>query len=219
MLLVARGFLSEEQLEAALDEQLVSGRRLGEILVQRGFIPHSTLSLALSEQYGIHPSVESGFGTGLRVLLAQRPEAQPEAASPVVELEEARPERPVTHLEERLEEQWAQLAAVQEQLATAEQQLLALERLHDRRRAQALRLLTRLRRDAPAAADRGDGHLVFVQLERGYELFERAGRPPARDTRLELADFPDTVFVVTTVGRSPLPNDPRSCAFAQRACE
>ena len=351
MLLVARGFLSQEQLEAALDEQSVSGRRLGEILVERGFIPHSTLSLALAEQYGIHPSVERGFGTGLRGLLQRsdpEPELQSEVAAPVLELVTApRSEsEPVTHLEARLEEQWAQLAAVQEQLAAAEAELHSLHRLHARRRAQAGRLLSRLRAEQPARLaaleqlalsaqdlhslhrlherrraqagrllaklrveqparlavqerldaaeqelqslhrvharrhaqagrllarlrtkqpelasvreqlagaedelealrrvherrraqarrllarrrteqpadgreDGGDhGHLVFVQLDGGYELFEREGRPPARDARLELADFPDSVFVVATVGRSPLPNDSRLCAFAQRA--
>jgi len=262
-LLVARGFLSEEQLEAALDEQAVSGRRLGEILVERGFIPHSTLSLALAEQYGIHPSVERGFGTGLRVLLqGPQPELSPEPPIPlpVVELVEAEPST-VTHLEERLEEQWAQLAAAQEaldalhrlhdrrraqagrllarlraqrsarlavldQLALSAQDLHsshealdAVNRLHDRRRAQVLRLLAGRRTQPSADADNGSdrGHLVFVQLERGYELFERDGGPPARDARLELAAFPDAVFVVTNVGRSPLPNDTRACAFAQRA--
>jgi len=309
MLLVARGFLSKEQLEAALDEQLVSGRRLGEILVERGFIPHSTLSFALAEQYGIHPSVESGFGSGLRVLLGLRSDDQPEpeAALPeittVTAVEE--PEGPaVTHLEARLEEQWARLAAVQEQLAMTEEQLAALQRQHARRRAQSARLLRRLRAQWPAhlavleqlamagqdlhslhrlherrraqaarllarlrvqqpvqlaavqeqlaateeqlhavtrlhdrrhaqagrllarlraqqpddrEEDAAGGHLLFLQLERGYELLELAGRPPAPDARLELVDFPGAVFVVTNLGRSPLPNDPRACAFAQRA--
>jgi hypothetical protein len=368
-LLVARGFLSEEQLEVALEEQSVSGRRLGEILVERGFIPHSTLSLALAEQYGIHPSVERGFGTGLRVLLQRSPDGEPqvqtETATSVVELVSA-PEPPhVTHLEERLEEQWAQLAAVQEQLAAAEQELHALHRAHDRRRAQARRLLGRLRAEQPArraaleqlalsaqdlhslhrlherrraqagrllgrlrakqsqlvaaeqeleslhrvherrhaqagrllaaaeqelhslrrvhdrrraqagrllarlrakqpelvavrdelawteealraanrlherrraqalrllerrrtqtsvagesAHDDARGHLLFIQLDGGYELLERDGRPPTRDAELALAEIPETRFVVTNVGRSPLPNDSRVCAFAQRA--
>ena len=344
MLLVARGFLSREQLEAALDEQLVSGRRLGEILVQRGFIPHSTLSLALAEQYGIHPAEERGFGSGLRVLLGLRSDDQAEIeAAPPPEATAAtvveEPEVPaVSHLEARLEEQWARLAAVQEQLATTEERLAALQRQHERRRAQAARLLARLRAQRPAhlaaleqlalsaqdlhalnrlherrraqagrllvrirtrppqlaraeqeldslrrvherrhaqagrllarirtqqparlaavqeqlaateehlqavtrlherrhaqagrllarlrAQQRPDdrdevadrGHLLFLQLERGYELLERDGRPPAADARLELADFPDSVFVVTSLGRSPLPNDRRSCAFAQ----
>jgi DNA repair exonuclease SbcCD ATPase subunit len=346
MLLVARGFLSKEQLEAALDEQLTTGRRLGEILVERGFIPHSTLSFALAEQYGIHPSVERGFGSGLRVLLGLRSDddPEPEAALPEISTVEE-PEVPaVTHLEARLEEQWARLAAVQEQLAATEERLRALQRQHDRRRAQAVRLLgglraqrsahlavleqlamaaqdlhslhrsherrraqadrllARLRAERPAQRvvqerlataeedlhllhrrherrraqavrllarlrvqqpaqlaavqeqlatteeqlhaatrlherrhaqagrllarlraqrpdDRDEGavgsHLLFLQLGRGYELLERDGRPPAPDAQLELADFPESVFVVTSLGRSPLPNDRRSCAFAQ----
>ena len=306
MLLVARGFLSREQLEAALDEQLVSGRRLGEILVERRYIPHSTLSLALAEQYGIHATEERGFGSGLRMLLGLRSDDAPDTeAAPLPEATAAavaeEPTVPVmSHLEAQLEEQWARLAAVQEQLAATEAQLAAvqqqherrraqagrllgrlrgqrsahlavleqlalaaqdlhaLHRLHERRRAQAGRLLARIRtqqpaqlaglqeqlarteehlqtvsllherrhaqagrllarlRPQPADRDEGDeaGHLVFLQLEGGYELLERDGRLPSPDTRLELADFPNRLFVVTNVGRSPLPNDRRACAFA-----
>jgi hypothetical protein len=90
--------------------------------------------------------------------------------------------------------------------------------LHERRHAQSGRLLARLRTQQPAdrKEDGGaDGHVLFVQFERGYELLERDGRAPAPDAELELADFPDSVFVVTNLGRSPLPNDRRSCAFAQ----
>jgi hypothetical protein len=109
----------------------------------------------------------------------------------------------------------AQLSAVQEQLAVTEERLQTVTRLHERRHAQAGRLLARLR-PQPADRDEGDeaGHLVFLQLEGGYELLERDGRLPSPDTRLELADFPNRLFVVTNVGRSPLPNDRRACAFA-----
>jgi hypothetical protein len=207
--------LSDEQLELALDEQSVSGRRLGEILVRRGIIAHSTLSLALAEQYGIHASVESGFGTGLRALLTVRPDVEPEVAVAAIE----EPEPPgLSYLEQRLEEQWARLASVQEELAAAEQRLDALDRLHMRRRAQVLRLLERFRTQGPQTRPTmrdGGGHLLFVQLGGGYELLERNGRTPAPDERLELDDFPDTTFVVTSLGRSPLPNDSRACAFAQ----
>jgi hypothetical protein len=99
--LVNRGSLSEEDLEAALIQQAVAGGRLGEILVARGVIPHSTLSLALAEQFGIDPSVEKGFGTGLRVLLqaAPKPTFVPEpVAAPVVELAAPEPSTTVGHL-------------------------------------------------------------------------------------------------------------------------
>jgi hypothetical protein len=135
----------------------------------------------------------------------------------------------VTRLHERRHAQAGRLLVrlhalrpLREQLAATEHELHAFTRLHERRHAQAGRLLARLRaqqpddRDERAGAD-SLGHLVFLQFERGYELLERDGAPPAPDARLELADFPDTVFVVTGVGRSPLPDDRRSCVFAQRA--
>jgi hypothetical protein len=75
------------------------------------------------------------------------------------------------------------------------------------------RLRTREPEDREVAGEAG--HVVFVQLDGGYELLERDGGPPSPDARLELAEFPDCVFVVTNLGRSPLPNDRRSCAFAQ----
>ena len=52
-LLVAKGLLSEDQLEQALEEQALTGRRLGEILVEFGCVSQSVLSLALAEQYRI----------------------------------------------------------------------------------------------------------------------------------------------------------------------
>ncbi len=243
-LLVAKGLLSEDQLEHALEDQAVTGRRLGEILVELGCVSHSALSLALAEQYGIDLTSETGFGTGLRAQIERRqdgdrneePAPQPaghgelhalawvaETTSP-----DPRHEAAGDHLHlAGLEEQWARLADAEERLAESERELAALRRAGRRRRDQVERLIERVReRDrriaelatgerevAPAASG---AHLVFVQLEQRYELLERDGELPGPDALLELPGLCDGRFVVSRVGRSPLPNDGRRCVFVEQ---
>ena len=52
-MLVSSGEITEEQLQAALAEQRVSGRKLGRILVDKGFIDEDRFLGFLSEQFGI----------------------------------------------------------------------------------------------------------------------------------------------------------------------
>jgi hypothetical protein len=53
-------------------------------------------------------------------------------------------------------------------------------------------------------------HLLFAWSPSGYELRERDGDPPAIGT-----EFVDEghELVVTKIGPSPLPADPRLCAY------
>jgi hypothetical protein len=67
-LLVQRGLLSPEELEAALDEQERTGGRLGEILLRQGLLSRLALASSLHEQ-SLAPEPESGFGSGLRSAL------------------------------------------------------------------------------------------------------------------------------------------------------
>jgi uncharacterized coiled-coil DUF342 family protein len=102
-----------------------------------------------------------------------------------------------------------------------------IERLrqeNERLRAQAGRFATRLRSDQEPSDQRGEtqapvpsSHLVFVQLDDGYELVECDGPPPSLATVLELPQLCEEDFVVTRLGRSPLPADTRSCVFVERA--
>jgi hypothetical protein len=57
-------------------------------------------------------------------------------------------------------------------------------------------------------------HLVFVQLPDRYELVERPGPPPARNTAFGLPDV-ETELVAAGVRRSPLPGDARPCVVAE----
>jgi hypothetical protein len=61
--------------------------------------------------------------------------------------------------------------------------------------------------------DGNDGrrHLLFVWRPTGYVLEERDGDPPGVGEAVEVADGQRQW--VTKVGPSPLPGDPRPCAF------
>ena len=64
-LLVAKGLVTQDELDLALVEQDESGRLLGAILVERGYVSGPALAVALAEQYGVELKTERGFGTGL----------------------------------------------------------------------------------------------------------------------------------------------------------
>jgi hypothetical protein len=57
-----------------------------------------------------------------------------------------------------------------------------------------------------------DGHLLFIWKPSGYELREEQGEPPGVGSEVE-AD--NGKLRVTKVAASPLPNDPRPCAYLQ----
>jgi hypothetical protein len=63
----------------------------------------------------------------------------------------------------------------------------------------------------PAVAD---GYLVFVWTPNGYELREREGELPGVGEELEENG---ARLKVSKIGPSPLPGDPRPCAFLQGA--
>jgi len=67
-LLVQRGLLSPEELEAALDEQERTGGLLGEILMRHDLLSKLALASSLHEQ-SLAQESEGGFGSGLRSAL------------------------------------------------------------------------------------------------------------------------------------------------------
>ena len=56
-------------------------------------------------------------------------------------------------------------------------------------------------------------HLLFVRAGTGYELRDADGPPPESGEELESA--PGERWIVVKVGASPLPGDPRPCAFVE----
>ena len=55
------------------------------------------------------------------------------------------------------------------------------------------------------------GHVLFLWSPNGYMLREAAGDPPPVGHELEVDG---RTLVVTKIGASPLPDDPRPCAYA-----
>jgi len=158
-LLVEQGLLTERELELALAKQQITGKRLGETIVECGFVSRPDLSNALAAQYGIELTTETGFGTGLRAQIQQRHESDRGVVIPIAT---ARPVEPAVEIDAepddtdspppaealllaQLEEQWAKLAAAEEQIAARELELAALGTERDRRRAQAERFCFRAR--------------------------------------------------------------------------
>jgi hypothetical protein len=83
-LLVERGLLTTEQLDDALDEQAVTGERLGAILVARKVVPGVVLTTLLAEQVGLKLETQGGFGSGLFSKIAERHgSAAPEISEPL----------------------------------------------------------------------------------------------------------------------------------------
>jgi hypothetical protein len=58
--------------------------------------------------------------------------------------------------------------------------------------------------------DAGPGHVLFVWSPSGYSLLARAGEPPPVGSEVGVSGGDR---IVTKVGPSPLPGDPRRCAF------
>jgi hypothetical protein len=198
-LLVEKGLVTNDELEAALEEQAESGRLLGAILVERGFVSGPALAVALAEQYGVELATERGFGTGLWAEIDRRHRAgrgHEQDEDNVVKLETV----PVPRIEivpvpdpepdpevERLE---AENRRLQDEI----------ERLHGE-----FTKLKLVETPEPASA-----HLLFVPSPERYALVERDGPPPSEGSEVELDE---RLFVVSKVGPSPFPDEPLACAF------
>jgi type IV pilus assembly protein PilB len=61
-----------------------------------------------------------------------------------------------------------------------------------------------------AEEESGPGHVLFVWSPSGYTLLARAGDPPAVGSEVGVTGGS---LVVAKIGPSPLPGDPRPCAF------
>ncbi len=57
-------------------------------------------------------------------------------------------------------------------------------------------------------------YLLYIWAPSGYALEEREGDPPEVGSRLTVGD---SELLVSKVASSPLPNDPRPCAYLQPA--
>jgi hypothetical protein len=195
-LLLQKGLVTRDELEAALSEQETSGRLLGAILVDRGYVSGPALAVALAEQYGVELKRERAFGTGLWAEIDRRHRARRGAngdAENVVKLE---PGKPTLEAVPDPDPQLDQLEAENRRL------LDEIERLKDE--FTKLRLIES---PQPAAS-----HVLFVPTSKGYLLLERLGPPPEPGEEVEVSDEGDR-FLVTKVGRAPFPGERRPCAY------
>lgn len=219
------GLLSEAELDAALAEQELTGRKLGEIIVARGFVSGPALTLALSEQFGVEVETETGYGSGLWAEIARRHQrglgrelagegrepqtaevplpayGTPEADEPRLRLVASQSRRRaddagLAALDGRLEALQWQVEELTARLAQTE------SRLHDEGKAGSAESL-------PAR------FVLFVPLADRYELVERQGALPRIGSEVELSEAGAARFVVSKLGRSPLPVDPRPCVYLQ----
>jgi uncharacterized coiled-coil protein SlyX len=235
-LLVEQGLISEDELERALAEQASTGHPLGETLVELGFVSGPALSRALAAQYGLELITEAGFGTGLWLEIERRhPRGRGVELVPDPQIEQEAAGADDLHLGQ-LEENWARLAAAEERLADTDRELTTLSQKVQRRRNQSKRLIDRIRKRDRRIAELSDiepdepthsveaapsqrqveaarGHLIFAQLAGRYVLVERDDDPPEPGTMIEVGE---ETLLVERFGRSPLPDDPRPCVFAQQ---
>jgi hypothetical protein len=101
-LLVEDGVLTEDQLDAALEQQVRTRRLLGEIVIELGYVSHADVERALAIQSGPAVGDAPAFGTGLRselerratepVVRSPRPAVELVVASAEQEQEESEPE-------------------------------------------------------------------------------------------------------------------------------
>src|SRR3954454_17065743 len=195
-LLLEKGLLNPDDLELALTEQADTGWLRGAILVEWGYVSGPALAVALAEQYGVELDTQRGFGTGLWAEIDRRHRGgRGEGTESNVGRLEPVP-APVVEIVPDLEHD------------------IELERLEgDNRRLQDE--IERLRGEFTKlklveAPEPAASPLLFVPTPARYLLVERDGSPPPEGSPLELDEGR---FVVVKVGRSPLPDELRDCAF------
>jgi chromosome segregation ATPase len=93
-LFVQKGLITHEELELALEEQKVDGKRLGEILVKKGFVSGPALTTVLAEQLGVEMETQDGFGSGLWSEIKRRHLRGRAGDEEGLELEAEEPESP-----------------------------------------------------------------------------------------------------------------------------
>jgi hypothetical protein len=69
--------------------------------------------------------------------------------------------------------------------------------------------------EEPTVAALDSSHLIFVAKEGKYELLERPGPPPSVGECVSGGENGGKLFFVAKLAGSPLPLDPRACAYLQ----
>ncbi len=185
---VERGFVTPEQLEQALARQRETGERVGEALVAQGAISKFELAGALAEQAAAldQAALEAATASG------QAPEAT------------------VVPIAPRLEEP----ATVVELAAESAPEPPATETAPERPAA-PVSVVTSL----PIAVVQPEtqptfGWVAFASTTSGYRLIHLTGAIPAVGATVDIPDLGERL--VLRLGRSPLWQDRRTCAFLEQ---
>ncbi|HEX4931281.1 MAG TPA: hypothetical protein VFV62_11280 [Gaiellaceae bacterium] len=226
--MVDEGFLTLDQLSAALAEQDRSGRPLGKVLVSLGFVSEGAVANALAEQHGGLLKTEFGISAGLgsapkfALVPAGAPAPAPAAeAARIAELEaEVRAQQAevarvtaaaVAHIDKLEAEAQAALAVRSELETTVRLGAIRISELQQE--VAALREAAVVQ--APVVeAPVESAHLLLTHTSDGYTLMEWPGPAPQSGT---LLDVDGVRFVVLRVGVSPLPGSGLRCVFLERA--
>ena len=186
---VERGFVTPEQLEHALARQRETGERVGEALVAQGSISKFELAGALAEQ---------AAALDQAALQAATPQEEPATEATVVPIA-ARLEEPATVVE------------------------LAPESAPDRRAAEPAperpAAPVSVVANLPIAVVQPEsqpsfGWVAFASTTTGYRLIHLTGAIPAVGTTVDIPDLGERI--VLRLGRSPLWQDQRTCAFLEQ---
>ena len=185
---VERGFVTPEQLEQALARQRETGERVGEALVAQGSISKFELAGALAEQAA----------------------ALDQAALEAATLQGEAPEATVVPIAARLEEP----ATILEAIAESAPERPAVEAVLERP-AVPVSVVTSL----PIAVVQTEsqpsfGWVAFASTTTGYRLIHLTGAIPAVGATVDIPDLGERL--VLRLGRSPLWQDQRTCAFLEQ---
>ena len=186
---VERGFVTPEQLEQALARQRETGERVGEALVAQGSISKFELAGALAEQAAAldQAALEAGTSQGV---------AEPEAT--VVPIA-PRLEGPVT---------------VVEAVAESAPERPALETPPEPPAAPVSVVTSLPISVVQPESQPSFGWVAFASTTTGYKLIHLTGAIPAVGTTVDIPDLGERL--VLRLGRSPLWQDQRTCAFLEQ---
>jgi hypothetical protein len=186
---VERGFVTPEQLEQALERQRETGERVGEALVAQGSISKFELAGALAEQMSALGPAEPG-------------------SEPV--------EATVVPLPPRVEEPQPGLEAEGQPDPVPVPVIEAATDVDDESRPEPAwpRPVTLPTSLALAEPPPSYGWVAFASTAIGYRIVQLAGPIPDIGATVDVTDMGE--LVVLRLGRSPLPQDDRTCVFLEQ---
>jgi hypothetical protein len=178
---------------------------LDQLAVHRGLLNEEQLEVALAEHLA--------SGRRLGEILVELGYLDQEQLTLVLDEQRAQARPPLEALRAKLESAQAEAARgvelLRERLAAAVAELqreTARPRVAEEAQKAAWSETVELR----AVHEPEEGHVLFVPTSGGYQLLERSGRAPPLGSEVGVSGGE---LVVLKVGASPLPGDPRLCAF------